>query len=233
MIRLRQFCVLSHSDRANLIRLFSASFSDAGFNFLAAVACFRAGTRIQTARGEVAVEDLRSDDSLLTIEGGYRPLVWLGCRRIDCTRHTAPERVWPVRILCDAFAPGQPARDLYLSPDHAVFIDHMLVPAKCLVNGTTIAQMPLDEVLYYHVELDRHDVLLAEGLPVESYLDTGDRGTFENGGGPIALHPDFAVRVWESAGYAPLVVAGRALEPVRQRLRGRADLLARRELAAG
>jgi len=52
----------------------------------------------------------------------------------------------------------------------------------------------MDEVTYYHVELDDHDLLLAEGLPVESYLDTGDRSNFENGGGPIALHPDFSTR---------------------------------------
>jgi hypothetical protein len=208
-------------------------FSDAGFNFAAAAACFCAGTHIRTARGEVPVEDLRSDDMIPTVEGVHRPLVWLGRRRLDCRRHKSPEQVWPVRIARDAFAPGLPICDLYLSPDHAVFVDHMLIPVKCLVNGTTIAQVPMDEVTYYHVELDRHDVLLAEGLPAESYLDTGDRSTFENGGGPIALHPDFAVRVWEAEGYAPIVVAGRALEPIRQRLKGRAALLARREFAAG
>jgi hypothetical protein len=88
-------------------------------------------------------------------------------------------------------------------------------------------------VTYYHVELDRHDVLLAEGLPAETYLDVGDRSTFENGGGPIALHPDFPVRVWEASGFAPIVIADQALAPLRQRLRGRAELLARHALAAG
>ena len=123
---------------------------------------------IRTSRGEVAVEDLTSDDKVLTVEGVYRPILWLGRRYIDCTRHNAPEHVWPVRIMRDAISLGVPARDLYLSPDHAVFLDHMLVPAKYLLNGTTIVQVRMIEVMYYHVELDRHDVLLAEGLPVET-----------------------------------------------------------------
>jgi len=81
------------------------------------------------------------------------------------------------------------------------------------------------KLVYYHVELDRHDVLLAEGLPAETYLDTGDRSIFENGGGPIALYPDFASRVWEAEGYAPLVIVDQALASIRQRLSQRAELL--------
>ncbi len=69
---------------------------------------------------------------------------------------------------------------------------------------------------YYHVELPAHGVLLAEGLPAESYLDTGDRTNFANGGGPIALHPDFASRVWEAEGCAPLVVTGPVLDATRR-----------------
>lgn len=101
----------------------------------------------------------------------------------------------------------------------------MLIPVKCLINGTTIAQLPVKEVNYYHVELDRHDVLLAEDLPVESYLETGDRGTFTNGGGAIVLHPEFAARIWEAEVCAPLVVAGPALANVRAALDARAELL--------
>jgi hypothetical protein len=84
-----------------------------------------------------------------------------------------------------------------------------------LVNGTTIAQVPMDAIRYYHVELPRHDVLLAERLPVESYLDTGNRSNFANGGGPIALHPDFAALSWEVLACAPLTVAGPRLDAAR------------------
>ena len=69
---------------------------------------------------------------------------------------------------------------------------------------------------YYHVELPRHDVLLAEGLPTESYLDSGDRGNFANGGRPLALHPDFASRAWEADACAPLLVTGLQLDAARR-----------------
>jgi hypothetical protein len=130
-----------------------------------------------------------------------------------------------VRISAGAFGPGRPCRDLWLSPDHAVYVADVLIPMKHLINGEaspsgltrgTIAQVPRDTVTYYHVELPAHGVLLAEGLPAESYLDTGDRTNFANGGGPIALHPDFASRVWEAEGCAPLVVTGPVLDATRR-----------------
>ncbi len=80
-----------------------------------------------------------------------------------------------MRVKAGAFEDARPRRDLWLSPDHAVFVDDVLIPIKRLINGTSIAQVPVEEVTYYHVALGRHDVILAEGLPTESYLDRGDR----------------------------------------------------------
>jgi hypothetical protein len=113
-----------------------------------------------------------------------------------------------VRIAAHAFNPGVPCRDLWLSPDHAVFIDGVLIPVRYLVNGRTIVQEPVGKVTYWHVELARHDVLLADALPCESYLDTGNRGAFDNGTGPATLHPDFALRVWAADACARLVTDG-------------------------
>jgi hypothetical protein len=96
-----------------------------------------------------------------------------------------------------------------------VFIDGVLIPIRYLINGATIVQEPTNEVIYWHVELPRHDILLAEGLACESYLDTGNRGAFENGVGPTMLHPDFALRVWESKSCAELVLGGANLEAAR------------------
>ena len=83
-------------------------------------------------------------------------------------------------------------------------------------------QVPVSEVAYHHIELVRHEVLFAEGLPVESYLDTGSRGNFANGGVAVTLHPDFAARAWDADGCAPLVVTGAKLHAVRQHLDRRA-----------
>jgi hypothetical protein len=108
----------------------------------------------------------------------------------------------------------------------------VLIPVRHLVNGSTVAQIACREVTYYHIELPRHDVLLAEGLPAESYLEAGAREAFAECDGAIRLHADFAPTVdrfamlWETEGYAPLVVAGSALERVRRRL-GCAELTLR------
>lgn len=157
------------------------------------IACFASGTRIATEDGETPVESLRPGDLVRTVLGGAAPVVWIGYRHIDCERHSNPALAWPVRVAPDAFGAGQPARDLYLSPDHAVYMSGALVPIRLLINGTTIRQVELPTTTYYHVELGRHDVVLADGLPAETYLDTGNRVMFENGGGPVALHPDFGV----------------------------------------
>jgi len=90
-----------------------------------------------------------------------------------------------------------------------------------LINGTSIAQIPCDTVTYYHVELTHHAVILAEGLPVESFLDTGSRTNFENGGGAIALFPNFTSLKWETEGCAPLVVTGPDLEAARRHVAAR------------
>jgi hypothetical protein len=92
----------------------------------------------------------------------------------------------------------------------------------------------VDEITYYHVELPRHDVLLAEGMPAESYLDVGDRSNFANGGAPIRLFADFATHTfdaaqrWEALGCARLVVCGPELATVRRRVNGLADDVAHR-----
>ena len=150
------------------------------------------------------------------------PIRWIGHRRVDCRQHPKPRTVWPVRIAAEAFGSGRPARDLLLSPDHALFVDGVLIPVKYLINGTSVVQVPVDTITYYHVELSRHDVLLAEGLAAESYLETGGRRMFANGGGPIALHPDFAARVWDAEACAPLIVTGPELEHARSILAGEA-----------
>ena len=187
--------------------------------------CFAAGTRIATTRGEVAVEALAVGDAVRLAGGGTAPVVWLGHRSVACARHPRPQDIMPVRVSAHAFGAGQPARELVLSPDHAVFIDGVLIPVRYLLNGATIVQEQAARVSYWHVELEHHDVLLAEGLACESYLDTGNRGAFANGGGAMMMHPDFALRVWERASCARLVTDGAELEAARSFLLDRAHQL--------
>jgi hypothetical protein len=158
--------------------------------------------------------------------GAYTALVlWLGHRTVDCSRHPRPWDVMPVRVAAHAFGANQPSADLLLSPDHSVFIDGVLIPIRYLLNGATIVQETVEQVTYWHVELDHHDVLLAEGLTCESYLDTGNRGAFANGGGGIMMHPDFALRVWERESCARLVLNGAELIAAKSYLLDRAEML--------
>jgi hypothetical protein len=184
------------------------------------VTCFAAGTRIATPRGDVAVEDLRAGDLVQALLGGTaQPVVWVGRRHLDCRRHPTPSQAWPIRIRAGAFGAGRPYRDLWLSPDHAVYANDVLIPAKRLVNGSTIEQVEVDTIDYYHVELPRHDVLLANGLAAESFLDVnGNRAFFANGGAPVILHPDLTALAWEANGCAPLVVTGPQLDAVRDQV---------------
>jgi subtilisin family serine protease len=193
-----------------------------------AIACFAQGTSIATARGPVAVEDLCIGDAVLTESGQARPVVWLGHRRVACARHPHPQDVWPVRVQAHAFAPNRPSRDLFLSPDHAVKFGGMLMPVRYLVNGASIAQIPTPSVVYWHVELPAHDILLADNLPAESFLDTGNRAAFANGGPVVRAHPDFSRLVWEAEGCAPLAVAGPAVAGAHAHLLARAQTLGHR-----
>jgi len=192
------------------------------------ISCFAAGTAIQTPEGPLPVETLTLGRHVMTHRGDSAKIVWIGKRTIDCRRHPNPDSVRPVSVAANAFGPGLPSRDLLLSPDHAVFIQDVLIPIRYLINDETIGQIAVRKVTYYHIELPAHDVILAEDLPVESYLNTGDRSDFNNSGGAMRLFPDFAAppanvaAQWEARGFAPLVTYGRELAAVRRHVDERA-----------
>jgi hypothetical protein len=188
------------------------------------IPCYAEGTRLLTARGEVAVENLEVGDEAITASGEARPVIWIGSRRVRCDLHASPVEVNPVRIRKGAFGEGQPGRDLVLSPGHAVFVDGVLIPAHALINGATVIQEAVERVRYFHIELDAHDVILAEGLPCESYLDDGNRTSFGNSPEFTALHGRLDPKSWEHA-CAPMVAAGPQLADVQRRLLQQAEAL--------
>jgi Hint domain len=191
------------------------------------MACFVAGTGIATTRGLVPVEAVHRGDRVCTVlDGDTAEVMWVGHRKLDCARHPNPSKVWPVRVMAHAFGRGMPATDLVLSPDHAVYVDRVLIPIRLLVNDQTVRQELVDRVSYHSIELSQHDVLLANGMPAESHFATDDRAGFSNGGSVIALYPDFSSRAWGLRGCAPVVQTGPILTVVRKRLA--ADVLRRR-----
>ena len=180
------------------------------------VPCFLAGTRILTPQGEVPVERLAIGDMIVTASGQNRPVRWMGIRSYAGRFLAASPHVQPIRFRAGSLGDALPRRDLLVSPDHAMVLDGQLVPARCLVNGKTIVQeRGLNRVDYFHVELDSHDVLLAEGAPSESYLDDESRGMFRNAAEFAALYPDAP----EPGRFcAPRVTDGYRLEAIRKRL---------------
>jgi hypothetical protein len=189
------------------------------------VACFAEGTRIRTPDGEQRVEVLRAGDIVATAGGGSRKIIWVGHRAIACGDHPRPREVQPVCIRAHAFGPDAPCADLRLSPDHAVFVGGVLIPVRYLVNGATVVREDVAEITYWHLELDTHHALLAENLPCESYLDTGNRGAFVECDGAVMMHADFARAVWGTRSFAPLALAGPAVEAARRILLMRAEAL--------
>ncbi len=143
--------------------------------------CFCAGTMIGTDRGEVAVDALAIGDTVLTVAGEARPIRWIG-RRAVAARFADPLSAMPVRIRRGALGANVPVRDVLLSPCHAVLVDGVLAHAGALVNGTSIvreAVMP-DVFTYYHIELAGHELILADGMPSETFVDNADRMGFDN-----------------------------------------------------
>jgi hypothetical protein len=204
--------------------------------------CFAGGTRILTAKGEVAVEKLQAGDLVATLAGNgspMKPVLWVGRRQVVLAGHPNAEDLAPVRIRAGALAENVPHRDLVVSPDHCLFLDGALVPARLLVNGSSITvERGVAEVTWFHVELEGHDVLLAEGAAAESWLDCENRSWFENAAvAQLAVQGSLTATGtgWDATrACAPLVHGGEQLAAIRAGIARRASAPAdaQREVAA-
>ncbi|GJE78195.1 Hint domain-containing protein [Methylorubrum suomiense] len=204
---------------------FTADDNELGSYNAQAVPCFTTGTLIRTARGDVAVEDLIVGDLAVTASGTLRPITWIGNRDLDGHGKELSHNEQPIHIRADAFGPGLPARDLRLSHGHPVLVGAdaegsggVLVPIMCLINGTSITREPATHATYWHIELDSHDVLLAEGLPAESFYNMGSRPWFA-GADSALLDPNF-VPAGAYGRCRPVAVDGPEVEAERMRLAG-------------
>jgi len=138
------------------------------------------GTKIRTAEGERAVEDLAIGDLLPTEFGGMRPVQWVGRYHY---KKSDPSKPWvkdaqPVRIVRSALADNVPHADLFVTQSHAVFVDGALVTAGSLINGTTIslsAAEEFDQLEFFHIKLEAHDIVYAEGAQCETLLTVDER----------------------------------------------------------
>lgn len=194
--------------------------SDTGFVLVDTIPCFVSGTLIMTPSGEVPVETLLPGDLVNTADDGPQPLRWIGQRRV-----TASGAMAPIRIAADTFGNH---RDLLLSPLHRVMIrdslaellfgeTEVLVAARDLVNDRSVLRIEGGEVDYVHILFDRHQVVLSEGLPTESFLpgpQTSSCFEAEAINEICAIFPELDPHT--GAGYSP--AARRTLRPFEARL---------------
>jgi hypothetical protein len=141
--------------------------------------CFLKGTKIRTESGDRKIEDLAIGDLLPTMFGGLRPIQWIGRYPL---KKSDPSKPWvkdalPVQIARSALAPNVPHVDLYVTGGHSLFLDGLLVPVGNLINGTSIRrdERDCDELEYFHIKLESHDVIYAEGAPVDTLLRVDER----------------------------------------------------------
>ena len=193
------------------------------------IACYRRGTLIATGHGEVPVEALAIGDEVMTASGARRPIKWIGRRSYGGRFIVGRKDILPICFKAGSIDDGVPRRDLWISPHHAMYFyvdvfGGLLIEARDLLNGTSIVQIDqAEQIDYFHIELDSHDVILAEGALSETFVDDDSRGMFHNADEHALLYPEKAD---EATRYcAPRVGDGFGLETVRQRLAHRAGLI--------
>ncbi|MEO6839643.1 MAG: Hint domain-containing protein, partial [Bradyrhizobium sp.] len=187
------------------------------------IACYCPGTLIETQRGEKPVEKLEIGDEVMTASGVLRPIKWIGRRSYGGRFVMGRKDILPICIKAGALGEDLPRRDLWISPHHAMYLEGALIEAKDLVNGASIVQFKrADKVEYFHIELDSHDVIIAEGSPSESFIDDDSRGMFHNAHEYGALYPDAAQRA--TLYYAPRLDSGYEVEAARRHIDARAGL---------
>jgi len=192
------------------------------WNEVFTVACYGAGTRIATPTGETAVEDLQIGDLVLTASGATKPVKWLGRRSYSGDKVAAHPQLRPVLIRQDALGSGLPRRDLMVSPMHSLYLDDSFIPASALVNGVSIVRPECSgAVEYIHIELHDHDVVLAEGVAAETFVDDDSRTMFDN----VSEYYDLYGFADSRRGYSvPRLEEGYRLEALRRRIAARAGM---------
>ncbi|WP_082783851.1 Hint domain-containing protein [Acetobacter malorum] len=189
-------------------------------------ACFLPGVKIRTTAGDVAVENIHTGDKILVRVDGLdceRSVVWVGKSRKTVVNGLSDDEAgYPVRILKNALADGVPYQDMLITAEHCLFLEGYFVPVRMLVNGKSIFyDHSITSYDYYHIETEKHSVLIADGALTESYLDTGNRSSFVSDGNIVVLHSH--AKSWDKDAAAPLEVKTEFVECLFKALTQRAS----------
>ncbi|MGF1275734.1 Hint domain-containing protein [Acetobacter pasteurianus] len=194
-----------------------------------AIICFLPGSMIRTPKGDVAVENLVAGQEVLAFAADGQPvarrITWAGKAHARTNPDLADDVAgYPVRVRANAIADGVPAADLLITPEHCLYLQGSFVPARMLVNGTSIVyDKSFAGYDYYHIETEGHAVIMANGMLTESYLDTGNRASFTQAG-PVARIGG-AVKSWAQDAAAKLETSRTFVEPLFRTLAERGSTL--------
>ncbi|QDH16642.1 Hint domain-containing protein [Swingsia samuiensis] len=212
------------------VRSVGYRLADSPQNGLLYETCFVRGSKIRLGSGEKAVESIEIGDEVVTLcpeSQTYRtvPVIWVGRKRMVVDASRPEDQVgYPVRIVKDALGAGLPREDLVVTPEHCLYLNGGFVPARMLVNHRSIFyDRTLTDYDYFHIETAEHSILMANDVLTESYLDTGNRSTFEEQGNVVSLRS--GVGSWEQDAAAPLLVEREAVEPLYREFEARAHVL--------
>ncbi len=194
--------------------------------------CYLEGTRIAVSSTDAAlVETLKAGELVLTDDGRQVPVLWVGYQTVS-RAFADPLRAYPIRIKAGALGDTLPERDLLVSACHAILVDGVLVQAGALINGVSIVRetaLPASFV-YYHVELDDHSLILAEGVATETFIDNASRMSFDNWNEHETLFPEG--REMTEMVYPRVTSARQLPASIRRRLEDRAGAISERALVA-
>lgn len=190
--------------------------------------CFLKGTQIKSRHGYINVEDICVGDEIVSVENGietFTNVTWVGCKKAHVMPYLPLDASgYPVRILKDAIAHGVPYKDMLITAEHCLFFNGKFVPVRMLVNGNSIFyDKSITSYDYYHIETNTHSVIIADGVETESYLNTGNKKTFNVKSNIYSIHEKKLE--WNKDSYAPLCVDRDFVEPIFQKLKERGERL--------
>lgn len=185
--------------------------------------CYLEGTSIKTPTGYVKIENLSEGDAVCVHASGaerVEAITWIGQRWVEANI----DEQKPVKIKKSALAEAVPFADLLITQEHCLYLEGCLVPARMLVNGGSIVLEDLPIFSIYHIETQNHSLIIANGVLSESYLDTGNRDSFEHlAGSTLAVRSKRGPsKSWEEDAVAPLGVSRAFVEPLFNKFANRA-----------
>ncbi|MFS8366801.1 Hint domain-containing protein [Acetobacter oryzifermentans] len=191
-------------------------------------ACFLKDSFIKTENGYVPVQDIVPGRMISVFMDGkeeQKEVVWAGTARVVVNGNLPEDQAgYPVRVLKNSISENVPFKDMLITSEHCLFVEGKFVPARMLVNGRSIYyDTSVTSYNYYHIETEKHSVIMADGMLTESYLDTGNRRNFQSAGKVIRIGGK--QKNWQQDAAAPLGVQREFVEPIFQKIEERAKNL--------